>query len=407
MSASNSLTASDLSDIRSNFPIFEHQPGRIFFDNASTAQKPHSVISTISEFYSRYCSNAGRASYQLSTVAKGLIEETRKMVADFIGASENEIIFTSGATESLKLIALSWGLNNLSDGDEVMVCFNDHQAAVNPWIDLQEILARFGLNIVLIPFETDNVGDYDLASVRAGLSSRTKLINITHIHHVFGQDINVKDIRQVVGDKVLISLDASQSIGHFNMNVKELDVDFLSFSGHKMFAGNGVGGLWINKKVHQKLKPAFSDSSGQVADSFDRFKSSIECGTANIPSILSLSTAINFINSIGLQTIEKHLLSLTQNLYDQLKDLPGISFSPGIHYCSCTSGFGIVSFKFDRISCIDMGVILDNENVLVRDGGMCLSRTDSFSDYLRVSFHIYNTYEEVGRFIKTLRSYIQ
>lgn len=404
----------DVQAIRAKFPAFTEKPGTIFFDNASTTQKPQAVVELIDRFYRRECANAGRGSYQMSTTLTTRIEEARARVAAFIGAAKDDVCFTSGATESLNTVALAWGLKNLKTGDEVMVCLEDHKSTVLPWFNLQRLLKSFGVEIKIVPFRLHPEGDYELKSIREAKTEKTRLVAITHIHHLYGLDMEVKEIREAVGNDVLISLDASQSVGHRKVNLQELPVEFLSFSGHKMFAANGVGVLWVSPKVRTTLMPVMVGGGmvpeGELADlklSGTTLASLLESGTQNIPAVLSLVPAIEFIESISIDAIESRLGKLTRHLYAALKDLAGIDFSPGVDRCGCHRGFGIVSFRFEQASTSDLAFVLDSENILVRTGDHCLSSKQAGDDYVRVSLHVYNTEDEIDRLVGTLRANLQ
>jgi cysteine desulfurase/selenocysteine lyase len=403
----------DSDAVRAQFPILREKPDFIFFDNASTTQKPVEVIRSIEEFYAKACSNAGRASYRMSSKTALAIHHSRTKVADLINARAEDLVFTSGATDSLNAVALSWGLTNLKDGDEVMVCLQDHKSAVLPWFNLKRILAGFGRDIKIIPFEIHDVGDYNLRTIRENVSPKTRLIAMSHIHHVYGMDMEVPDIREIVGPDVLISLDASQSVGHIPVDAEALAVDFISFSGHKMFAANGTGILWINPKLHAELSPIRVGGMGATLSTEDEAKffagslqDLLESGTPNIPSILSLAPAVDFIQKIGVENIADHLAKLTRRLYEGLKELPGIDFGPGPGRCGCPGGYGIISFRIEGIEVSDLGFMLDSENILVRTGDHCVSKASSEDEYARVSLQIYNTEEEIQAFMEVLEDSI-
>ena len=395
----------DWSKVRAQFPFFKNNPGAIFFDSASTTQKPESVLRAESRFYRRECSNAGRASYANSTRTSARIESARVAVARFINGNAEDIVFTSGATESLNTVALAWGLKNLEDGDEIMVCMQDHKSAVRPWLNLQELLARFGKTINIVPFGIHKEGDYELADIRNGLSPRTRLIALVHVHHVYGMDMEVETIRDIVGGDVLISLDASQSIAHRQIDLNRLKIDFLSFSGHKMFALNGSGVLWVSPRCRNMLtsiKPG-----GGYAEQ-NSLQALLESGTPNIPAVLSLESAIAFIEKLGMERIETRLHELTRTLYKEIKDIPGINFSPGYGLCGCPQGFGILSFCFDQASTSDLAFALDAENIMLRSGDHCQTKSldeggGNEQQYLRVSLQIYNTEEEIKELAQVLR----
>ncbi|MBU6450684.1 MAG: aminotransferase class V-fold PLP-dependent enzyme [Cyanobacteria bacterium REEB67] len=396
--------------VRAQFPIFNNNPDLIYFDNASTSQKPASVIEVIDRYHTKQCANAGRGAYSWSTQLDKAISESREKVAAFIGARAEDTAFTSGATDSLNTVALAWGLTNLEDGDEIMLCPRDHKSAVLPWYNLKDLLARQGKTITIQTFDIHEVGDYDLKSIKAKLSPRTRLLAMAHIHHVFGLDMEVPEIRQIVGDRVLISLDASQSIGHIPVDVSKLDVDFLSFSGHKVFATTGSGVLWVNPRVKEKLhavklggkSEASIKERGELIFEHKSTAELLEAGTQNIPAILSLGQAVQFVESVGLATIQSHISNLTVYLYSKLRELPGIIFAPGMGICRCEAGFGIISFRFEQISNLDLSFVLDAENIFVRSGDHCTYARDQSEEYLRVSMHLYNSAEEVDQFIAVL-----
>lgn len=398
----------DWSKIRLQFPFFKNNPDAIFLDSASTTQKPESVLRAESRFYRRECSNAGRASYRASTRTAARIESARAAVARFINGNAEDIVFTSGATESLNTVALAWGLKNLDDGDEIMLCMQDHKSAVLPWLNLQELLARFGKRIKIVPFGIHKEGDYELADIKSGLSPRTRLIALVHVHHLYGMDMEVETIRDIIGGDVLISLDASQSIAHRQIDLNKLKVDFLAFSGHKMFALNGSGVLWISPRCRNMLT---SIKAGGGYAERNSLQALLESGTANIPAVLSLETAIAFIEKIGMERIETRIHDLTRALYKEIKDIPGIIFSPGYGLCGCPQGFGILSFCFDQVSTSDLAFALDAENIMLRSGDHCQTKSlDAGSgaeqQYLRASLQIYNTEEEIKELAQVLRHLI-
>lgn len=399
----------DVAAIRRQFPIFANHPDVVFFDNAATSQKPASVLRRLSQFYRRDCANAGRSSYRAATKAAGDIEKARKRVAALINAESADLVFTSGATESLNTVALAWGLANLKHGDEIMVCYGDHKSCVLPWLNLKALLARFGIEVKIVPIAIHTDGDYDRKDIAKSLSARTRLIAITHVHHLYGSDMEVAQVRESIGPDVLISLDASQSIGHRRVDVKDLPVDFLSFSGHKMFAGGGVGVLWVSPKVQDSLctikaggmTPVYRHSEIVGGETL---ADKLECGTQNIASIISLIPAIDFIEKLGLEKIKRRVSRLCQKLRDELASIAGIEFAPGFSSYGCPVGFGIVSFRFEQIATSDLAFLLDSENIQVRTGDHCIAARHAGDDYVRVSLHVYNTEEEIERFLAVLKA---
>lgn len=400
-------------DVKKDFPLFSTSGDLIYFDNASTSQKPQVVLDVIDNYLKRQCANAGRAAYSWSTQLEKGIEETRKKVAEFINCDAAQVVFTCGATDSLNMVVQSWALTNLQDGDEILLCPQDHKSAVLPWYQVKETLSRFGKNIVIKHFAIHEVGDYDLKSIKAQVTARTRVLAMAHIHHVYGLDMEVNEIREMVGPDCIISLDASQSVGHASVDAAALPVDFISFSGHKMLAGPGTGVLYVHPRLNSELAPVrlggkspADIQDGKIVLSSTSPSSLLESGTQNIPGILSLSAAIDYINSIGLASIERHVSDLTVYLWKKLKDLPGIDFAPGIGICACEHGFGIIAFRFIQLSSMDLSFALDGERIFVRTGDHCIyganSDQEKEDDYIRVSMHLYNTKEEVDTFVEVL-----
>jgi cysteine desulfurase / selenocysteine lyase len=392
----------DVADVRNQFPIFSRHPGLVFLDNAATTQKPSSVIDVMDQFYRSECTNAGRASYRWSTRAARSIEAARYRVAQFINAEPEELVFTSGATDSLNMVAQAWGLKNLGDGDEVMLCYEDHKSAVLPWLNLQRVLASFGKHINIVPIRIDSMGDYHFKSIEDGLSRRTRLVAVCHVHHLHGLDMEVNGIRDIVGEDVAISLDASQSVGHMPVDVRALAVDFLSFSGHKMFAANGTVVLWVDNCRQRELGAA-RVGGGQDTEGLRDF---FEAGSQNIPGILSMEAAIEFIDSVGIDRIASHVSDLTFYLRDRLQEFQTLEFSPGIGICNCPTGHGILSFRFENIKSSDMAFLLDSENIFVRNGDHCIRRSGDEHDYLRASLHVYNSRADIDRLIEVLHAHV-
>lgn len=406
MNYSEPLQAADLDvqQIRQLFPIFVREPDKLYFDSAATTQKPASVIDTAVDFYRKNCANSGRGNYLASILAAEAIQTTRRRMADFINADSADVVFTSGATESLNTVALAWGLLNLQNGDEVMVCPEDHRSTVLPWINLKDLLASFGVNIKIVPFAMTKDGEYDRASIKQLVTTKTRLLALTHVHHLYGTDVDVAAIRRLIGPNALISLDASQSISHLKVDVAKLGADFLSFSGHKMFALDGVGVLWAHPGIQAQLHSVKKGGHGTQQQPVNSLPDLLEAGTQNTASIISLGAAIDFIESIGIERIHRHVATLSLYLEESLKKLPGIEFIPEYWSDDCPRDNGIVSFRFEQNSTSDLAFVLDSENIQVRTGEICQNkRRDNGDEYMRASLHVYNTQAEVDRFIALLR----
>lgn len=397
-----------LASFRSDFPILNDNPSTLFFDNASTTQKPYSVLAKIEEFNRQICANAGRGAYSWSTRLSREVEDVRSRVSNFLNSTTDLVAFTNGATDSLNMVATMWGLHNLTDGDEVMLCEEDHASSVLPWFNVQEMLSRRGIQIKIVPFHMHHTGTYDRKSLQEGLSDRTRIVCLSQIHHLYGMEMDIAELKAFIPQDVYVSLDASQSAGHIKIDSESLQVDFISFSGHKMFAANGIGVLWTSARALSQMWPIRVGAKTQLLKTgrfdVDRLKLSniVECGTLNLPAVLSLGAAIEFIERNNISVMADYVSSLTISLLKKLRAFEGIEFAPGIGVCDCTRGFGIISFKFSDVSSADVGAYLDSEEILVKTGDQCQGRRNSSDDLIRVSLQIYNTVDEIDRFAEVL-----
>ncbi|MFA6860158.1 MAG: aminotransferase class V-fold PLP-dependent enzyme [Clostridia bacterium] len=394
-------------DVKKDFGILKDD--LIYLDSSSTSLKPNVVVDEICSFYSSCQMNAERGiSNNTISIAKK-IQETRKLVKDFICAdNEDEITFTSGATESSNMIALSYGLKHLKNGDEILLCKGDHKSTVLPWLNVVEILKVFGINIVIKEILIDVEGDYKEQDLIGKVNDNTKVIVLTHIHNMYGLEMDIQKLIPQIREKnnnAIIVLDASQSVGHINVDVQKLNPEFLYFSGHKMFAGMGVGVLYTKRELLKEMQP-FKIGGGFKNENLEIKKGSdFESGTQNIAEILSLKKAIEYINSIGMQNIEYHIYEITRYLFDKLNLIKNIEFNKGVAMCKCALGYGIISFKINGISSSELGEILRDYNVVVRTGNFC--NTSEKDDFVRVSLHVYNTKEDIDKFVKILNHILE
>lgn len=399
----------DSTKIRNCFPILAARPETIFMDTANTTPVPASVIDCINQFHKQDFANAGgRGAYTLARQATLRVEQARACVAEFIGCTPEEIAFTSGATDSLNTVALAWGVPNLKSGDEIMLCPQDHPSCTLPWYNLQTLFARFGVNISIVPFRMDPDGDYDLESIDSSLSAHTRVLSMTHVHHIHGRDMELGRVREIVGQDVLISLDANASVGRRALDFKTLGVEFLSFSGHKMFAGTGVGVLAIAQQVQDQMAAIISGGTTPATSGGSSLASTplsaqaiVESGSPNVTGIISLAQAVDFIQGIGIELIERRLGLLGQYLQDALQPLPGLEFAQG---CGCRQdkggGYGILSFRFQGQASNDIAAFLDANDIQVRANHCGLQANDN--PFLRVSLHIHNIESEIDYLVAVL-----
>jgi len=361
----------------------------IYFDSASTTQKPNSVLKAVTDYLNQPFANPGRSTNPFSIQNQKLIDQTKTLLKNFLNAnSTEEIIMTSGATESLNLIASFWGINNLNDQDEIILSETDHESTISPWINLQKIFKTQGKTLKLI-FIKPNLftGTIDPATIKTNLSEKTKLVVITHIHNIFGTKSNLTTIKSILPPNCKLLIDACQSISHSQIDLKVLNPDFLVFSGHKMFALEGIGGLWINQK-HLPEK----QNNQEI----------IKAGTPNTIGIISLKAALEFITKISIPTISNHLKNLTNYTINQLNQLPQIEFLPGPAFTGESNYHGIISFRHLTHQASDLADYLNEEKIYIRSKHNCQHHPESFENSNRLSFSIYNTTDEIDKFIELI-----
>ena len=309
----------DIMNIRNDFPILNSQQSKnnklIYFDNASTTQKPKIVIDSIVDFYTNYNANVHRGSYAIAEKATKVYEEARNKIAHFINADINEIIFTSGTTQSINFIAYTYG-NSLKNGDEIILTEMEHHSNIVPW---QMLVKNKNIKLKYIPLS--DKGELNLKKVKQLITKKTKLISIIHMSNIIGTINPINDIIDIANkNKIPILIDAAQSIAHQKINVKKLNCDFLAFSGHKLMGPTGIGILYINKRIANSISPfmrgghmikTVSYNSSTWNDIPWRF----EAGTGNIAQAIALSRSIDYLKKIGLKNIKEHTDKLLYHLF--------------------------------------------------------------------------------------------
>lgn len=397
---------------RDAFPVFLDHLTTIYFDSAATTQKPASVIQVVNDYHRRAV-NIDRGSYDWAGEVSEQVQAVRENMAHFLHAhSPSEVVFTAGATDSFNRICLSWGLSNLHDGDEVLLCAHDHKSSTLPWLNLKRMLQQFGMTLKILFYGVDDSGCIDHYDLLSKVTVRTRLVVLTHINNVYGNLNDIAAIRARLPRPILLALDASQSIGHIDVNVQQLGVDFLAFSGHKMFASTGIGVLWIDQTWHSQLRPSLvgggSGSSSIHVETEDFLSEDmpdlLEAGTPNIAGILSLGAAMAFLQSIGMETIHAYLSALTTYLVTQLQTIDHLTFVPRQRFQGSAQAYGLVSFRFEGLSSSEVGSFLAQHAIFVRTGDHCMSAPGAESeDSLRVSLHLYNTRDEIDRLLQVLQ----
>jgi len=385
-----------------NFPILNQKINKkrlVYLDNAATTQKPIEVINAIREFYEKDNANVHRGLHELSLRSSIQYENAHKSVAEFINAYEEEIIFTSGTTESINLLANSFE-QILKPNDEIVVTEMEHHSNFIPW---QQLAIRKKLKIKIIPLKKDLSLDLDIA--KKLITKKTKIVAITHISNSLGTINPIKEIiLNAHKNNSLTIIDAAQSIAHTKINVKDLDCDFLAFSGHKIFAPTGIGVLYGKKHLLEKLQPS-KFGGGMIKEvtnknsTWNELPWKFEAGTPNISGAIGLQKAIEFVNNIGINNIEKHNQELTKYAISKLKNIYGITL-----YTPKNQG-PIISFTLKNIHPHDVSEILNLEGIATRAGNHCtmpLMNKLKIQGTNRISFQIYNTKEDIDILIKAI-----
>lgn len=381
----------DVDDLRSEFPFFAARPDLTYLDSAATTQKPRSMLEAMDRHLRIESANPGRGSYRLAGATARIVEDVRARTAVFVNAPDPAgVAFTSGATAALNAVVQCWAQPALSAADEVLVSPSDHSASVAPWYRL----AALG-GVRLVEYGLTASGDPDIADIAAKTTPATKAVVLTHVHNVFGELADVAGIRRLVGPDVVVCLDAAQSVGHLRVDVAGLGVDFVSFSGHKMFGPPGVGVLWASDRMIEAMQPAIV--GGGMAGR-PGLAAVIEAGTPNTAGIVGLGAAIDVVESIGLPAIGARSTRLTNELVERLAVMPHVHLLPGVAYSTaCSAGYGIVSFRVEGMAASDVGFVLDDAGVCARTGGHCAHDTEHAGESVRFSLHVYTTEAELHR----------
>ena len=390
-------------EIKKDFPLLENSK-IAYLDSGATTQKPNKVIEKVEEFYKKYNANPHRGAYSLSVEATNYYEETRKKIAKFINSpSQEQIIFTKNATESLNLIAYSYGMENLKKDDEITISIMEHHSNLVPWQKVSKV-TKSKLNYIYLD------GNYELDNeqIKSKITSKTKIVGITHVSNVLGTINNVKEIIKYAHKKgAIVVVDASQSIPHMKIDVQDLDADFLVFSGHKMLAPLGIGVLYGKREILNKMTPFLmgGDMIEYVYEqdtTFAPLPNKFEAGTQNVEGVIGLGAAIDYIQKIGydkIQEFENDVVSYARQELSKL-DYLTLYLTPNVENHS-----GVISFNIKGVHPHDVASILDSENVCVRSGNHCaqpLMRFLGIDSTCRASFYFYNTREDVDRLVHAL-----
>ncbi len=400
----------DVQAIRKEFPILHrlvNDQALIYFDNAASSQKPKAVIEDISKYYSKYNANVHRGIHTLSQEATYAMEASRKSIQNFINAADSEeIIFTSGTTEGINLLANSF-TTMFEKGDEIIISTLEHHSNIVPW---QMLCERTGAQLKVIPIKEDQ--SLDMEAYLNLLSPRTKLVSVNHISNALGVVNPIQEIiTQAHEYNAWVMIDAAQSAPHSKMDVQKWDADFVVFSGHKMYAPTGVGVLYGKKAILNNMPPFLGGGEMIERVTFEKttyaglpFK--FEAGTPNISGNIVMETAIEFMQSIGIEQIEEHEAQLLAYCQKQLEEIEEVEI-----YAREVQKAGAISFnlKNAEVHPSDVGFILDKQGIAVRTGHHCaqpLMDSLGIKGTVRASFAVYNTMEEIDSFIVALKKTI-
>lgn len=390
-------------DYKKDFPLLMQDPV-VYIDNAATTQRPQCVIDAVEQFYTKHNANPLRGIYELSAAATEDYESARDAVRDFIGASSSrEIIFTRNTTESINLVAYSYGLSNVHAGDEVLVSIMEHHSDLLPW---QMVCRQTGAKLKFI--ECDRDGSIDLDKVRELMTDRTKIVAVTQLSNVLGRVNPIREIAKLAHEKnAVILVDGAQSTPHIPVDVKELDADFFAFSGHKLYGPMGIGVLYGREHLLDEMPPFLS--GGEMIESVTRESAvyadlphRFEAGTVNASGAVGLKAAIEYVNGIGFDTIQKLESEITAYTFERMKNIEGINM---IGSQNAADHGGIITFTVDDVHPHDVSEILSSDGIAVRAGHHCaqpLLKHLGCRSTVRASFSFYNTKEDADKFLSSL-----
>lgn len=389
----------NFAEIKTDFPILNDI---IYMDSASTSLTPETVLNAVSKYYREYNANVGRGVHRLSQFASQKYKETRRKVADFIGANEEEVIFTKNTTEAINTVAsgLKWKI-----GDKVVTTLLEHHSNFLPWLRLKSL----GVELDIV--KPDKNGKFNVSDFKEVIDDKTRLVAVTHVSNVLGTITPIEEISTICEKKnALLLVDGAQSVPHIHVDVRNLGCDFLCFSGHKMLGPTGTGILWMKEDFFDRLEP-LNFGGGMIDDvslngyeltkGYERF----EGGTPNIAGVIGFGRAIDYLKKIGMDKIKDHEAKLTERLLEGLLEIKRVEIYGSLN---SKERIGSVSFNIKDLNPHDVALMLDEaSNIMVRSGHHCCMPLMKYfglkEGTVRVSFYLYNTEEEVDRFLETVK----
>ncbi|HLR64153.1 MAG TPA: cysteine desulfurase [Pseudogracilibacillus sp.] len=395
----------DINEIRKQFPILNQEVNGhplVYLDSSATSQKPVQVIEAVNDYYRMTNSNVHRGVHTLGSRATDLYEGAREKVKQFINAETSEqIIFNRGTTTAINIVASSYGMDNVEEGDEIVITPMEHHSNIIPW---QQVAKRKKAKLKYIPLQAD--GTIDLNDVRQTVTSRTKIVAIAHVSNVLGTINPVKEIAQIAHDNgAVIVVDGAQSAPHMTVDVQDINADFYAFSGHKMCAPTGIGVLYGKKDLLNNMEPI--EFGGEMIDFVGEYESTwkelpwkFEGGTPIIAGAVGLGAAIDFLQDVGMDQIEQHGEKLAKYAYDRLNAIDGLTI-----YGPKNDRASLITFNIGDIHPHDVSTVLDMNGIAIRAGHHCaqvLMKWLDVSSTARASMYLYNTEDEIDRLVDGL-----
>lgn len=401
------FTKDEIEEIRKEFPflnLISNGKPIVYLDNGATTQKPREIIDNIKNFYESENGNPHRGAHYLAMKSTEVYEDARQKIADFIGARKaSEVVFLRNATEALNLLAYSYGLNNLKEGDEIVISIMEHHSNLVPW---QEVCKKTGAKLKFLYVDDDM--QIPFSEIEEKVTKNTKILSITGASNVVGTNPDIEKIVKYARENsdAKIILDGAQLVPHRKVNVSELDVDFMAFSGHKMYSALGIGVLYGKEELLNKMDVFLTggDMIEYVYEDHTTFLDApqrFEAGTANVEGAVNLAAAIDFINKYGMERIDDYERFLTDYCYSKLKGLDYLE----VYTTSDKNRAPVISFNFKEAHPHDVASILDTYGIAIRSGHHCaqpLHRYLGSNFSCRASFAIYNTVEEIDYFVEHL-----
>lgn len=391
----------NITNLKKEFPVFDAHSDLCYLDSAASSLKPNSVIKKMDYYYNNLGCNVHRGVYELSYEATDMYEEARAKVARFINSRFEEVVFTRGASQALNLVALSYGMHNINEGDEVITSELEHHSSHMPWFNVCKVK---NAKLKYIPLTKE--GRITVEGFKSVLTEKTKVVALTYVSNVMGYITPIKEIIKICHERgIIVSVDAAQAVPHMKVDVKDLDCDFLSFSGHKMCGPTGVGVLYGKKELLEKMEPV--EFGGDMADvvSLDSqsYKDSpykFETGTPMIAEVIGLGEACDFLTSIGLDEIGAYEKMLAKKAIELLSEIEDIEIY------NKNTDTGVITFNIKGVHPHDAASIYDKNHVCIRAGHHCAQLITNFLNQIsttRASFYFYNTMDDVVRLVESVK----